>query len=172
MPDWHDQLPSSPALEINLDERALIIKAMEIVQAREASRREMTISWVPTLAHIKTGEPITLADFIIFQGSLMTAQQIRNDGHDTTPEENADQRSAASALQGSSSDHGIKMKRILALLLSARRAVGACAGAVCLLHAGVRAGDGSTAAAGLSDCDFYAWPNRSRSINWWARSRW
>ena len=82
MPDWHDRLPLSPALEINLDERALIIKAMEIVQAREASRREMTISWTPTLARIKSGEPITLADFIVFQGSLMIAQR------DLTPEEN------------------------------------------------------------------------------------
>lgn len=87
-PDWHERLPSSPVLDISIAERALIVKAMEIVQAREVSRQEMTISWVPTLAHVKSGGPISLADFIVFQGSLMMAQQIRNDGHDTTPEEN------------------------------------------------------------------------------------
>src|SRR5580693_2340603 len=75
MPDWHERLPSSPALEISFDERALIIKAMETVAAREPSRQEMSISWVPTLTRVKSGEPVTLADFIVFQGSLMIAQR-------------------------------------------------------------------------------------------------
>jgi hypothetical protein len=88
MPDWHERMPSSPALEINLDERALIVKAMEIMERREPSRKDMAISWVPTKKRVVSGEPITLADFLVFQGSLIGAQQIRAGEENTTPEEN------------------------------------------------------------------------------------
>jgi hypothetical protein len=88
MPDWQARLPMSPALQISPDDRALIIKVMEIMEARETSRKEMTVSWVPTIQRVRSGVPVTLGDFLVFQGSLMSAQQIRNDGHDTTPEEN------------------------------------------------------------------------------------
>lgn len=77
IPDWHERLPSAPALDISIAERALIVKAMEIMEEREPSRKEMTVSWVPVLSRIKSGAPITIGDFQIFQGALISAQQGR-----------------------------------------------------------------------------------------------
>jgi len=75
MPDWRARTaPQELPFQINDNERALIVKAMEILAEREPSRKE-SMFYMGTIDRIKTGWPITLNDIILLNGPLMMAQQ-------------------------------------------------------------------------------------------------
>lgn len=75
MPDWRARTaPQELPFQISDEERALIVKAMEILAEHEPSRKE-SMFYTSTIDRIRAGWPLTLNDIILLNGPLMMSQR-------------------------------------------------------------------------------------------------